>query len=1510
MRFCTNIWLQQDSERRRRMRRLVARCLLLLGASLSVLPSAYASLPEVKKLVELETYSPTWARNLEAALQTGLTEYKPVLALFSLPECGWCSRLKAELASPSLRAVLSSYVLVEVDASSLDVAMRYSIRGVPAIILFSGDGRTLGGFSGFLPAPELEPILGQYANFTPMDAEEDALAEERFSRLAAGTLQAEDWPGLMQQLGNPDDRERLQEAILDLTPYPADKLVELLHSSDLAVRIGAIELLEEHTGEDFGFDPWTPPLDTEAAAMRQRWEEWTANTNHSTTAESVYAPLTDSRITAYIQDVLGEDRARTARAMQMLEAGGHHAARQLAGFVQDHPDLAPGLRRRLREVQYAILLHGTSGHQASATAHQIVFGNLDTRIRTLSALPKTGAGIRAIPILQDLLNDENPLVREAACEAIISISGGAGTVLLKPFLTSETDINVTFSALRALGQTKSPRAVMALLPFLDHENEDLVIVTLEGLAKLKYTLLSKQLTPRLSDPRWRVRVAALEAIAELKIKSLREAVAAVIQDEDPFVQHAAISALAAISEPKEFKKGAAELFQAFPEQRPVILKAMAEYNLEIPADFITTIVQDPDSDRIIACLGTASVMEQRSLPLASRLISHPNPDIATAALGLIMKSGASQPIHRRYMINALQTHSGDTLTGLLEDLEIDADDFKPHALYFRHWLRPGTGPKAGSDPSTHPLQAIQDAFENAKAATASTPPPAQDRPSVEELVAAFETVSQSALPASTLRPASFPDLIYALEALTSHTEDRVAFLATIQLVRLGHAGLVPKLMETFSARTQSEHSQIAAALSQISSPAAKAANITLLSNAAEDIRKTASGNLINNFKGDGFAAVVDEWLRPDTPFHASEVYLAYRMDDIPFSANREQSARLLASGQTPLITLGILLHAFAWEKGDTERLIPYTRSDNPYIRSAAFRILSKQDPQTFLSHLPTGAQDPDSFQALLPTAVQDPSPVVRTAIAHGFMLSTSSEKVFLSKEEAITLSLNEGNRNAAPPLKPKEREALHTLSRDPHAPARFQALLALLSRGETIDAERLASALDALPDSSRAASEVISTLYSYGDTKTRPELKVLGASIRSHVTDSYYQSRINKIFGPAMTEEELLAVNILTRFDSTNTPTLITLELPSVSEAAVLPPPTLLYFYQPGCKECRQVKDLLQSMPDYFQNIQIHSLNVRHRDAALLNEALCDHFGVPDQARLVAPALFAADGALIGEAIHFDSLTDLLSRSASREDGEWFSPGQDVLEQAEKSIQTRYSETIKTGVIMLIALADGINPCAFATIIFLLSYLHIARRNPRQLLQVGIAFILGVFLAYFAMGIGLVTLLDRLTFLTGLSRIVNYAMAVFVLLIALLSLRDGILCLRGRMGDMTLQLPGQLKQQIHSVIRLGARHRRYVIAAFVIGILISIIELPCTGQAYLPTIAYMVRDTDLRGHALLHLLLYNIFFIVPLIVIFILAAFGMTHERLTASFQKHAAAVKFVTAALFFLLFAVFLFTL
>jgi len=104
------------------------------------------------------------------------------------------------------------------------------------------------------------------------------------------------------------------------------------------------------------------------------------------------------------------------------------------------------------------------------------------------------------------------------------------------------------------------------------------------------------------------------------------------------------------------------------------------------------------------------------------------------------------------------------------------------------------------------------------------------------------------------------------------------------------------------------------------------------------------------------------------------------------------------------------------------------------------------------------------------------------------------------------------------------------------------------------------------------------------------------------------------------------------------------------------------------------------------------------------------------------------------------------------------------------------------------------------------------------------------------------------------------------------------------------------------VIRKGRGTNRYVISAFATGLVISLLELACTGQVYLPTIIFVSSMSELRLRAIFYLIIYNLLFILPLMVVFILAYFGTSSKELTLFLKKHAASVKIGLGILFFAL--------
>jgi len=92
------------------------------------------------------------------------------------------------------------------------------------------------------------------------------------------------------------------------------------------------------------------------------------------------------------------------------------------------------------------------------------------------------------------------------------------------------------------------------------------------------------------------------------------------------------------------------------------------------------------------------------------------------------------------------------------------------------------------------------------------------------------------------------------------------------------------------------------------------------------------------------------------------------------------------------------------------------------------------------------------------------------------------------------------------------------------------------------------------------------------------------------------------------------------------------------------------------------------------------------------------------------------------------------------------------------------------------------------------------------------------------------------------------------------------------------------------------------IAAFLSGILVSVLEAVCTGQVYLPTITFILKNSTLKLRALIYFLGYNLMFILPLIIVFLFSLMGVSSSRFSELSRRHSGLVKLLLALLFFLL--------
>jgi cytochrome c biogenesis protein CcdA len=363
------------------------------------------------------------------------------------------------------------------------------------------------------------------------------------------------------------------------------------------------------------------------------------------------------------------------------------------------------------------------------------------------------------------------------------------------------------------------------------------------------------------------------------------------------------------------------------------------------------------------------------------------------------------------------------------------------------------------------------------------------------------------------------------------------------------------------------------------------------------------------------------------------------------------------------------------------------------------------------------------------------------------------------------------------------------------------------------------------------------------------------------------------------------------------------LRLPMVSHAQSTgesPPVYLVYFYQPGCDLCAKADRDVEYVASRYPQVRVRRFNIR--EEAAFNQYLCLRAGVPEDRHLIAPAVFVGDDYLVGlSQISGRALEELIKPYLHSGAPELWADWEAGKQVAENAIVARFRSL---GLLTVVGagLLDGVNPCAFATMIFLISYLSVRKRQGRELLATGAAFTAGVFLAYLAMGLGLLQFLTSLPVLDVIGKWVYGLTMLLCLGLAWGSFSDYRKAREGRLEDMSLKLPDYLRGWSRRLIREGSRFRNFVLASLILGVAVSIVELACTGQVYLPTIIFVLGLKEWRARAALALFLYNVMFILPLVIVFLLVYFGTTSQQLLRWMNRRAAAVKLGTAALFVLL--------
>ncbi len=239
----------------------------------------------------------------------------------------------------------------------------------------------------------------------------------------------------------------------------------------------------------------------------------------------------------------------------------------------------------------------------------------------------------------------------------------------------------------------------------------------------------------------------------------------------------------------------------------------------------------------------------------------------------------------------------------------------------------------------------------------------------------------------------------------------------------------------------------------------------------------------------------------------------------------------------------------------------------------------------------------------------------------------------------------------------------------------------------------------------------------------------------------------------------------------------------------------VVYFYTPTCGSCIQSKRILETLKMEYTDLSVMEINITDDGGMVFLENYNEKYNVEGEKRGLVPSIFYGEQALVGLSEIEANLEGLLKIPQKT-----LRPEEHKIGNSVEKIISRF-KTFNAGTILIAGLIDGINPCAFSTLIFFISFLVVTGQRGRKILYVGISFTSGIFLSYLLMGWGLFKVLGMFQSLTDLARWIYPITALIVTGLAIVSFMDYYKVHRKRSSQMFLTLPKRIIKIMQQIVR-------------------------------------------------------------------------------------------------------------
>jgi len=178
--------------------------------------------------------------------------------------------------------------------------------------------------------------------------------------------------------------------------------------------------------------------------------------------------------------------------------------------------------------------------------------------------------------------------------------------------------------------------------------------------------------------------------------------------------------------------------------------------------------------------------------------------------------------------------------------------------------------------------------------------------------------------------------------------------------------------------------------------------------------------------------------------------------------------------------------------------------------------------------------------------------------------------------------------------------------------------------------------------------------------------------------------------------------------------------------------------------------------------------------------------------------------------------------------------------------------------VIVAALIDSINPCAFGILLLTIAFLLSIQKTRGSILKMGGVYILGLLTVYFLIGLGILQVLH----IFNTPHFMAKVGAAFLIVLGGLNLINEFF--------PSFPIKFRIPQAAHTKLA-SLMNKASLPAVFLLGVLVGLCEFPCTGGPYLMVLG-LLHDQGTYFTGVGYLLLYNLIFVLPLVLILFIAS--------------------------------------